>query len=52
MNVLFRRPAEDQEFAGVAIPAGSTVALGYSSANHDEAVFECPEKFDLNAVTS
>ena len=48
VNVLFRRPAEDQEFAGVTIPAGSTVALGYSSANHDETVFECPEKFDLD----
>jgi cytochrome P450 len=48
VNVLFRRPAEDQELAGVHIPAGSTVALGYSSANHDEAVFECPEKFDLD----
>ncbi len=48
VNVLFRRPAEDQEIAGVTIPAGSTVALGYSSANHDETVFECPEKFDLD----
>ena len=32
----------------MTIPAGSTVALGYSSANHDETVFECPEKFDLD----
>ena len=48
VNVLFRRPAEDQEIAGVTVPAGCTVALGYSSANHDESVFECPEKFDLD----
>ena len=44
VNVLFRRPAEDQVVGGVTIPAGSTVALGYSSANHDETVFECPEQ--------
>ena len=48
VNVLFRRPAEDQVIAGVTIPAGSTVALGYSSANHDETVFECPERYDLD----
>ena len=48
VNVLFRRPAEDQVVADVTIPAGSTVALGYASANRDEAVFECPEKYDVD----
>jgi len=48
VNVLFRRPAEDVTVAGVTIPAGSTVALGYASANHDESVFERPERFDLD----
>jgi cytochrome P450 len=48
VNVLFRRPAEDQVVAGVTIPAGSTIALGYSSANHDESVFEHPESYDLD----
>jgi cytochrome P450 len=48
VNVLFRRPAEDQIVAGVTIPAGSTLALGYSSANHDESVFACPEQYDLD----
>jgi cytochrome P450 len=48
VNVLFRRPAEDVTIADVTIPAGSTVALGYSSANHDESVFERPEEFDLD----
>ena len=48
VNLLFRRPIEDQEIAGVKIPAGSTVALGYSSANHDETVFEHPEQYDLD----
>ena len=48
VNVLFRRPAEEVTVAGVTIPAGSTVALGYTSANHDETVFERPEHFDLD----
>lgn len=48
VNLLFRKPVEDQEVAGVTIPAGSIVALGYSSANHDEAVFANPERYDLD----
>ena len=48
VNVLFRRPAADCEFQGVKIPAGSVVALGYSAANHDEALYENPEQFDLD----
>src|SRR5262249_9173700 len=42
VNLLFRRPVEDQVVAGVTIPAGSTLALGYTSANHDETVFPHP----------
>jgi cytochrome P450 len=48
VNLLFRRPVEDQVVAGVTIPAGSTIALGYSSANHDENVFPDPERYDLD----
>lgn len=48
VQVLFRQPAEDTELGGVPIPAGSIVALGYASANHDEAVFACPKDFDLD----
>jgi cytochrome P450 len=48
VNLLFRKPVEDQEIAGVKIPAGSIVALGYSSANHDESVFADPERYDLD----
>jgi cytochrome P450 len=48
VQVLFRQPAEDVELGGVAIPAGSIVALGYASANHDEAVWGCPKDFDLD----
>jgi unspecific monooxygenase len=48
VNLLFRKPVEDQEIAGVKIPTGSIVALGYSSANHDESVFADPERYDLD----
>ncbi|HZP31001.1 MAG TPA: cytochrome P450, partial [Acidimicrobiia bacterium] len=48
VNVLFRRPVEDQVVGGVTIPAGSTIALGYTSANHDETVFPDPERYDLD----
>ena len=48
VNVLFRRPAEDQVVGDVTVPAGSTVALGYASANRDETVFEHPERYDID----
>jgi cytochrome P450 len=48
VNVLFRRPAEDQVIGEVTIPAGSTVALGYASANRDETIFEHPERYDID----
>ena len=48
VQILFRQPNEDVELGGVAIPAGSIVALGYASANHDEAVFPSPDEFDLD----
>ncbi len=43
---LWRVTTCDTELGGVAIPAGSTVFLAYSSANRDEAVFEDPDAFD------
>lgn len=44
---LFRVATNDTELGGVAIPKGSTLALGYASANRDEAVFDDGEQFDL-----
>ena len=38
---------EDTDLGGVELPRGSTLALGYASANRDEAVFEDPETFDI-----
>lgn len=48
VQVLFRVPAEDTEIEGVAIPAGSTVALGYASANRDETAYTDPDAYDLD----
>jgi cytochrome P450 len=48
VNVLFRRPNEEQVIGDVTVPAGSTVALGYASANRDESVFEHGEQYDLD----
>jgi cytochrome P450 len=48
VQILFRQPVRDVALRGVAIPAGSVIALGYASANHDEAVFEHPKDYDLD----
>jgi cytochrome P450 len=42
-----RTATRDTEIAGVPIPAGKDVFLTYASANHDEAVFAEPDRFDI-----
>jgi cytochrome P450/ferredoxin-NADP reductase len=44
---LQRKTLRDVEVAGVKVPAGCVVAPVVSSANHDEAVFDKPEIFDV-----
>ncbi|HET9078449.1 MAG TPA: cytochrome P450 [Acidimicrobiales bacterium] len=44
---LYRQAVEDCTVGGVAIPAGASLWLAYASANHDDAVFSCPEAVDL-----
>jgi hypothetical protein len=46
--MLQRQAPFDVEIAGVKVPAGCVVAPVVSSANHDEAVFEKPEVFDIH----
>ena len=41
-----RRPAADVEIGGVAIPAGSLIALHFWSTGRDDDVFEDPDRFD------
>jgi cholest-4-en-3-one 26-monooxygenase len=44
----FRRTATcDVEFGGKTIREGDKVVLWYPSSNRDEAVYECPHKFDV-----
>ena len=38
---------EETELRGVKMPRGTKVAMFYSSANRDEAVFENPDDFDI-----
>jgi cytochrome P450 len=47
VQIMFRVPKVDVEIRGCPIPAGSTVAVGYASANHDEEAFEDPGAFSL-----
>ena len=44
---LWRVTTQDTELGGTHLPKGTTVALGYASANRDEAVFEDSETFDI-----
>jgi cytochrome P450 len=44
---LWRVAVEDTELGGIPIPKGSSIAVGYASANRDEAVFDDSETFDI-----
>jgi cytochrome P450 len=45
---LFRRAAVDAEIGGVTIPQGDIVQLMFSSANHDEELWEDDMRFDIH----
>jgi cytochrome P450 len=42
-----RTASEDTEVGGVSIPKGAILLLSLGSANHDEAYFKDPERFDM-----
>ncbi|WP_433669992.1 cytochrome P450 [Nocardia sp. CA-136227] len=46
-QILARTAAEDLEYYGQTIPAGSKVLLLIGSANRDDAVFHDPDRYDL-----
>ncbi len=48
IGVLPRIAPEDVELAGRMVPAGSIVLLGIASANRDGAMYDDPDRFDLD----
>ena len=46
-QTLPRRPVRDVEIHGVTVPAQSRLLVCYGSANHDERVYEEPDRFDI-----
>lgn len=48
VRVSGRTVSREVEVAGTTMPAGSKVALMWSSANRDDAVFDDPDMFDLD----
>ncbi len=49
---LFREAACDVTLHGVKIPKGSTINIRYASANLDDAIFDQPNKLDLERSNS
>jgi cytochrome P450 len=45
---LYRVTTRDTVLGGVSIPRGARVVIMFSSANRDEALFECPNDFRLD----
>lgn len=48
LQTHFRRTKEDVEVGGSIIPAGSIIELRYGAANRDPAMYDCPERVDLD----
>ena len=48
LHYFRRTTTADTELRGVEIPAGSKVAMYYTSANRDEDVFEDSQRFDVH----
>jgi cytochrome P450 len=46
--MISRTATRDTEVCGVAIPAGATVITSLGAANHDEARWDDPERFDIH----
>jgi len=44
---FYRVATADSELGGVRIPAGAVLFLRWGAGNRDEAVFECPERLDI-----
>lgn len=49
---MMRTTTEPVTLSGTSIPAGARIFLLFASANHDEAVFEKPEQFDIQRASA
>ncbi|MGD8324293.1 MAG: cytochrome P450, partial [Gammaproteobacteria bacterium] len=47
-----RVTTQETELGGYKLPAGTHVFMSLASANHDPAVFDAPERFDLDRANS
>jgi cytochrome P450 len=47
VQMTSRENVRDVELSGVPIPAGSHISVVIGSGNHDETVFEQPDRFDI-----
>lgn len=52
VHAMFRVATEDVELRGVKIARGQRVQLAWISANHDEARFADPDRFDLHRTAA
>jgi cytochrome P450 len=43
---IARKTTEPVEIGGMTLPEGAPVLIAYGAANHDESMFEHPERFD------
>jgi cytochrome P450 len=48
LSIIVRMATRDTELAGVPIPQGAMVTVNLAAANHDEARYEDPERFDIH----
>ncbi len=46
-QAVFRLMLEDGEIAGQTVPKGARLMVLFGSANHDERMFDDPERFDI-----
>lgn len=48
VQMIMRQPAEDVDFDGTVIPAGSTVTCLIAAANRDPRHYDEPDRFDIH----
>lgn len=51
-DAMVRQALEDMELGGVRIAAGDAVVISVPAANHDEKMFGCPHRIDVDRDTS